>query len=193
MRWICVYCGSKEGVKPEYRQAAQQLGKTMVEQGLGLVYGGGSVGLMGAVSDAVLEAGGKVRGVIPRGLATKEAMHPGVEDMHVVTDMHARKALLQDLADVFVTLPGGFGTLEEIAEVLSWSQLGLHGKPIGLLNIAGYFDALVTFIGHAVGEGFIKSQYAELLLVNDRPEKLLTDLLNYELPAHHKFHANSPA
>jgi uncharacterized protein (TIGR00730 family) len=181
MNRVCVFCGSKVGMDPAFSAAAAELGGLLARQGLTLVYGGGSVGLMGVLADAVLEARGEVVGVIPKKLATKELLHPGVEQMHVVESMHARKALMAELADAFIALPGGFGTLEELFEVITWAQLGLHGKPVGLLNTAGYFAGLVKFLEHAVGQEFIKARHYNRVLVEDRPATLLASLAERRL------------
>lgn len=182
LRRLCVYCGSKAGHRPAYAEAARALGTRLAEEGVGLVYGGASVGLMGVVADAVLDAGGEVLGVIPRGLAAKEIAHEGLTELLVVGSMHERKALMADLADAFMALPGGLGTLEEIAEALTWAQLGLHAKPCGLLNTAGYFDGLVAFLGHAADEGLLRPEHHALAVVEATPEALLARLRTYRLP-----------
>ena len=182
MRSVCVFCGSKVGRNGEYREAAAELGRELLRRRLTLVFGGGSVGLMGVVADTVLQGGGKVTGVIPRALSRKELRRPHVEDMHVVDSMHERKAIMSELADAFIALPGGFGTLEELFEVISWAQLGIHRKAVGLFNIAGYFDPLIRFIDHAIAEGFIKRQYRELFLVSSDPAELLDLLARYKPP-----------
>ena len=179
---ICVFCGSKSGDNRRYHRDAVELGRLLVERGEGLVFGGGSVGLMGVIADAVLAAGGEVIGVIPEMLATRELLHPGVPDMRTVATMHARKALMAELADAFVALPGGFGTFEELFEVITWAQLGMHRKTIGLLNSAGYFDPLTALVDHAVEEGFIKPSHRELIVVEDRPATLLDRMDAHELP-----------
>jgi uncharacterized protein (TIGR00730 family) len=182
MQSICVFCGSKTGTNGCYRKAAAELGQLLASRGCTLVYGGGSVGLMGVIANAVLASGGKVVGVIPKVLATEELIHPGVDQMHIVGSMHARKAQMNELSDAFVALPGGYGTFEELFEVVTWAQLGLHRKPIGLLNAAGYFDPLVTLIDHAVREGFIKPAHRQLLLFEPSPEKLLDRMDRYTPP-----------
>jgi uncharacterized protein (TIGR00730 family) len=154
-------------------ETAQALGTELVRRGLGLVYGGGSVGLMGVIADAVLAEGGEVIGVLPRGLVGKELGHAGLTELHLVDSMHERKALMASLADGFVALPGGLGTLEEILEILTWAQLGIHRKPVGLVDVAGYWDGLLALLRHAVGEGFIRPEYAGLLLVEPAPAVLL--------------------
>jgi hypothetical protein len=182
MRRICVFCGSKVGAGGAYRAAAEELGRLMAERGHGLVYGGGSVGLMGVIADTVLAAGGEVIGVIPERLATAELLHTGVRDMHVMASMHARKARMAELSDAFIAMPGGFGTFEELFEMITWSQLGIHRKPVGLLNVAGYFDPLVQLIDHAVAEGFIKSKYRGLVVLAERPAALLDELARHHVP-----------
>jgi uncharacterized protein (TIGR00730 family) len=179
---LCVFCGSNPGRDPVYREAAVALGRLLAESGLGLVYGGGSVGLMGALADAVLAAGGEAVGVIPEALATKEVAHAGLTDLRVVPSMHARKSLMVDLADAFVALPGGYGTLDELFETITWAQLGIHRKPIGLLDAAGYFAPLVAFLDHAVAEGFISKANRELFLVSPSPEALLDALRRHQPP-----------
>lgn len=176
LRRLCVFCGSKVGTDERYRAAAVELGQRLVHERIGLVYGGGSIGLMGVIADAVLAEGGEVIGVIPESLATEELLHPRVTEMHVVASMHARKALMAELSDAFVALPGGFGTFEEFFEVVTWSQLGLHRKLTGLLNVGGYYDPLVRLVDHAVQEGFIKPKHRTLLLIEERPEVLLSRL-----------------
>ena len=176
MRRVCVFCGSRVGVDDCYRASAVELGQLLVRSELGLVYGGGSVGLMGVIADAVLDAGGDVIGVIPESLATEELLHPRVADMRVVPTMHARKALMAELSEAFIAMPGGFGTFEEFFEVVTWSQLRLHQKLTGLLNVGGYYDPLVRLVDHAVQEGFIKPRHRELLIVEERPNVLLRRL-----------------
>jgi uncharacterized protein (TIGR00730 family) len=182
MKHLCVFCGSQAGRNPQFRTVAEQFGRLLVEFDLGLVYGGGSVGLMGVIADAVLDAGGRVVGVIPDVLATEELIHPRATQMHIVSSMHARKAKMAELADGFIALPGGFGTFEEFFEVITWAQLGIHDKPIGLLNVAGYFDHLERMLDHAVNEGFIKPKYRRLVVVADAPELLLEKLLHQVQP-----------
>ncbi|RZK33860.1 MAG: TIGR00730 family Rossman fold protein, partial [Hymenobacter sp.] len=156
MKSIAVYCGSSSGNKEEYTQQAQAMGRELARRGSTLVYGGGCVGLMGTIADAVLAEGGRVIGVIPGFLADKELAHKGCTELHVVETMHQRKLLMADLADGFVAMPGGFGTLEELFEVLTWGQLGLHGKPVGLLNTLGFYDALLALLGHMSAEAFLR-------------------------------------
>src|SRR5262245_57910496 len=166
---VCVFCGSKTGRDQVYREAAEQLGSILVARGLELVYGGGSVGLMGVLADSVLARGGQVTGVIPRMLATKELLHAGVPSMHVTDSMHSRKARMEELSDAFVALPGGFGTLEEVLEIITWAQLGIHKKPVGILNVNGYFDPLLQLIDQAIGSGFIKSKHRQLIVCSAEP------------------------
>lgn len=187
MRRIGVYCGSSWGRAPRFRLAAAEFGRLMVERGYGLVFGGGKVGMMGAVADAVLAAGGDVIGVIPDFLATKELIHPGVADMRQVADMHTRKALIAELSDAFVALPGGLGTLDELFETLTWSQLGLHAKPVGLLNIGGYFDAVIQFVDRAVQDGFCLPDHRELFFAEDSAAALLDRLPHVRPPRQPKW------
>jgi uncharacterized protein (TIGR00730 family) len=173
---ICVYCGSRHGGRTEYTQAARDLGRLIGERGWGLVYGGGKVGLMGEVADAVLAAGGHVRGVIPESLKRREVGHDGLSELHVVPDMHQRKRLMAEHADAFVALPGGIGTLEELYEVWTWRQLGYHDKPIGLLNTAGFYDQLLAFMGHTVAEGFLDAAQNAVPQIDTDPARLLERL-----------------
>lgn len=166
-----------------YRAVAREMGAALVDRGLDLVYGGGNVGLMGTVADAVLDAGGRVTGVIPDGLLAKERGHRGVTELEVVGSMHERKARMAQLSDGFVALPGGMGTLEELAEALTWSQLGLHAKPCGVVNSAGYFDPLIAFLDHAVAEGFVQTENRGMLLVAESPGELLDAFATYRAPA----------
>jgi uncharacterized protein (TIGR00730 family) len=185
MRRVCVFCGSSPGVRPGYLAAARAMGVLLARRGLGVVYGGGSVGLMGALADAALAAGGEVVGVIPRALEEREVDHRGLTEQHVVASMHERKKMMSDLADAFVALPGGMGTLEELSEILTWSQLGLHPrpKPLGLLDVEGYWAPFVAFLDHAVAEGFIRPEHRRMVLVAATPEGLLGALERYEPPA----------
>lgn len=173
---VCVYCGSRHGTKPAYRAAAQALGSAIGGRGWQLVYGGGNVGLMGTVADAVLAAGGHVVGVIPESLMRREVGHAGLQELHVVSTMHLRKQMMAERADAFVALPGGIGTLEELYEVWTWRQLGYHDQPIGLLNTAGYYDALLAFMRHTVTEGFLSADQHASLRVGDDPLVLLDEL-----------------
>src|SRR5919199_3791597 len=176
MRRVCVFCGSSPGADPAYAAAARRLAEVLVRRGIGLVYGGGSVGLMGVLADAALAAGGEVTGVIPRALQAREVGHAALPDLRVVETMHERKALMAELADGFVALPGGLGTLEEFFEVWTWAQLGIHAKPCGVLNVGGYFDPLLAFLDHAVAEGFVRDAYRAMLLVAAEPAPLLDRL-----------------
>jgi uncharacterized protein (TIGR00730 family) len=170
---ICVFCGSSRGRDPRYTQAAQTVGRILAESGHGLVYGGGRVGLMGALAEAVLARGGEIIGVLPEVLVGREVAHDGLSLLHVVPTMHARKSLMYELADAFLVLPGGFGTLDELFEVLTWAHLGLHGKPVGLLDVAGYFDPLVKMLDHAVHERFLSPESRALVRLLGRPEEIL--------------------
>jgi len=173
---VCVYCGSRHGAKPAYAGAAQALGTAIGARGWQLVYGGGKVGLMGEVADAVLQAGGRVVGVIPDTLKKREVGHDGLHELHVVQTMHERKQMMAERADLFIALPGGIGTLEELYEVWTWRQLGYHDKPIGLLNVDGYYDALLRFMQHTVAEGFLSTEQHQVLQVGKDPEALLDRL-----------------
>jgi uncharacterized protein (TIGR00730 family) len=181
MTRVCVFAGSSTGVRPEYRAAADALGRAVAARGIGVVYGGAHVGLMGVLADAALKAGGEVVGVIPRALVAKELAHTGLTDLHVVESMHQRKALMADLADGFIALPGGWGTLDELFEILTWAQLGLHRKPCGLLNVQGYFDRLLSFVDYSIAEGFVRRDYRQLIAVADAAEPLL-ELLATQTP-----------
>ena len=176
MKRIAVYCGANKGVRPEYAAAAAALGRLLARERIELVYGGGMIGLMGIVADAVLEQGGHVIGVIPEKLVIKEVVHERLPDLRVVKDMHERKALMAGLADAFIALPGGYGTFEELFEVLAWSQLGLHPKPFGLLNTANFYQPLLAFLDHTAKEGFLRPQHRELVLVGDTAEQMLQQL-----------------
>jgi uncharacterized protein (TIGR00730 family) len=180
MRRVLVFCGSSPGRLPAYVDAAGALGAELAAQGLGVVYGGAQVGLMGAVADAVLAQGGEVIGVIPRMLVEKEVAHTGLSDLRVVETMHEREALMESLADGVIALPGGFGTLEELFEIVTWAQLGLHSKPVGLLNVAGYWDQLLVFIDHMVAERFVRAEQREALLVADSPAELVARMAAYQ-------------
>jgi uncharacterized protein (TIGR00730 family) len=173
MKRICVYCGSSPGDRGDYAAAARELAEELVARNLGLVYGGASVGLMGLVADRVLALGGEAIGVMPEALVRKEVAHNGLTALHVTRSMHERKTLMAELADGFVALPGGIGTLEELSEIWTWAQLGFHRKPCGLVNTAGYYAGLIAFLDHAVAEGFVKTSQREMLLVAARPAELL--------------------
>ena len=183
MRRICVFCGSAVGVRPAYADAARGLGRELARRGLGLVYGGGSVGLMGVLADTVLGEGGEVIGVIPGPLAARELAHAGLTKLHVVASMHERKATMVRLSDGFVALPGGLGTLEETLEVLTWAQLGIHGKPVGVLDVEGYWTGLERMLVHAVGEGFVRAEHAALLLFGTSAPELLDRFAAWRAPA----------
>lgn len=184
---LCVFCGSSFGVRFEYREAAIQLGRHLASSGIALVYGGARVGLMGALADSVLGSGGQAIGVMPRSLVEKEIAHTGLTKLHVVESMHERKAFMADLADAFVLLPGGFGSWEEFCEVVTWLQLGLHQKPCGVLNVAGYYDALMSLTSHAVAEGFLPAAHRESVIVEDNPQQLLSQLATAALPTEGKW------
>lgn len=182
MKTICVYCGANPGNKPAYAAAAEALGKAIASQGMRLVYGAGNIGLMGIVADAALAAGGEVIGVIPQGLMEKEVGHQGLTQLHVVDSMHSRKAMMANLSDAFIALPGGFGTLEELAEIATWTQLGFHRKPLGLLNVEGFYDALLGFFDHAVREGFLKAVHRDLICSSTSIPELLETLDKAHIP-----------
>lgn len=182
LRAVCVFCGAHVGGDPGYAAEATALAEALVEKGIRLVYGGAHVGLMGALADAVLGAGGEVVGVIPRHMVRPEVAHDGLTKLHVVESMHERKALMADLADGFVALPGGLGTLDELTEILTWSQLGLHTKPVGLLDSRGFFDRLLVFLDHAVEEGFVMPRHRALLLTHRRPGPLLEEMAAWDAP-----------
>ncbi len=179
---FCVFCGSSLGRREHYREAASALGGFIAEQGHGLVYGGASVGLMGAVADGALARGGEVIGVLPKKLAKLELAHDGLTDLRIVGSMHERKAMMASLADAFIALPGGIGTLEEAFEIWTWTQLGLHRKPIGLLNVNGFYDRLGAFLDHLVEEGFVKPAHRQIMLADPDPAGLLDRLKAAELP-----------
>ncbi|MGV8894741.1 MAG: TIGR00730 family Rossman fold protein [Burkholderiaceae bacterium] len=179
MKSICVYCGSSAGASPMYAQAARALAQEMVADNIALVYGGASVGLMGIIADEVLRLGGEATGVIPSALREKEIGHSGLTRLHIVKDMHERKAMMASLSDGFIAMPGGIGTLEELFEMLTWSQLGLHNKPIGLLNVDGFFDGLLGFMQHIVTERFLRPEQASLLLAEATPPALVARFKSY--------------
>ncbi len=186
-RRICVFCGSSSGTRPAYAAAAMSLAKCLAAQRIGIVYGGSRLGLMGALADTALDAGGDVIGVIPRSLVEKEVSHPRLSDLRVVNSMHERKALMAELADAFIALPGGYGTFEEFCEVLTWTQLGLHLKPCGLLNVEGYYDHLLALFDHAAAEQFLKPEHRNMVVSDESPESLISRLLEYRVPAVHKW------
>ena len=182
MRSVCVFCGSRPGNDPAYAAGARRLGRSLAEEDITLVYGGGRVGLMGVVADAILDAGGEVTGVIPRALVEREIAHPGLNDLRVVGSMHERKAMMSELSEGFIALPGGTGTLEEFFEVQTWAQLGEHEKPCGLLNLAGYYDPLVALFDHMVAKGFLSEEHRATVLVETEPEPLLDAFAHYSPP-----------
>ena len=182
MRRICVFCGSRSGVSYAYEEGARQLGRALAKAGITLVYGGGRVGLMGVLADTVLGSGGEVIGVIPKALVRREVAHAGLSDLRVVDSMHERKALMSELSEGFVVLPGGIGTMEEFFEVLSWAQLGMHSKPCGLLNVEGYYEPLLAFLDHAVVQGFLGEKHRSMVLAETEPELLLQAFARYRAP-----------
>lgn len=182
MKKICVYCGSSPGKSPEYMEAARILGAELVKRGITLVYGGASVGIMGEIADTVLSHGGEVIGIMPQALADKEISHNGLTDLRVVSSMHERKAMMEDISDGFIALPGGMGTMEELFEVLTWSQLGYHQKPCAFLNIKGYYDSITQFLNHAVEEQFVKPIHREMVLIEDNSARLLDLMATYKSP-----------
>jgi TIGR00730 family protein len=179
---ICVYLGSSPGRTPIYREAAEQFGTLLAKRGIGLVYGGGEVGLMGVIANAVCAAGGEVIGVIPEALRAREKDHQGITELHVVKSMHERKALMAKLSDGFVTLPGGIGTFEEMFEAWCWSQLGYHAKPVGLLNVGDFYDGLIQFVDKIVAEGFLQDRHRAMLLIERDPEVLLDRIISFIPP-----------
>jgi len=182
MKSICVFCGSSIGSNSEYVAAARDLGKLLAQNKLALVYGGGNVGLMGEIANSVLANRGKAIGVIPRFLVEKELVHDRLSEVKIVESMHERKAMMAELSDGFIALPGGFGTLEETVEVLTWAQLGLHRKPIGLLNVEKYFDFLYEFFKHMVEEKFLHAEYKDMILIKENPDEMLDSLIGFQLP-----------
>jgi uncharacterized protein (TIGR00730 family) len=184
MKRVCVFCGSASGLRPLYAEEARQLGSLLAACGLELVFGAGHIGLMGVLADAVLSADGRAIGVIPQSLVDRELAHGKLSELHVVETMHQRKALMADLSDAFLALPGGYGTLDELFEILTWAQLGIHAKPIGLLNTAGFFDPLLAWVDHAVAEGFIKAKHRALLLVESDPAAVLDRLTAWRPGTH---------
>ena len=182
MRRICVYCGSSTGESAVYASAARELAEVLVRHDIELVYGGASRGMMGIIADAMLESEGTVHGVIPRMLVEKEVAHPNLSEMHIVTSMHERKSMMAALSDGFIAMPGGFGTLEEIIEILTWGQLQFHDKPCGLLNVRGYFDHLLAFLDHAQEQGFVRAQNRRMLLCDADPAALVRKFERYEAP-----------
>jgi uncharacterized protein (TIGR00730 family) len=186
MTRLCIFAGSRFGTRPEYRTTAEAVGRAIVERGIELVYGGAHVGLMGVVADAVLAGGGRVTGVIPEALVAREVAHTGLDDLRIVDSMHERKAAMADLSDAFVTLPGGWGTFDELFEILTWAQLGLHAKPVGLLNVHGYFDPLLALIRHSINEGFVNRESGRIVTVADTIDGMLDQLAALAGPAGHE-------
>jgi uncharacterized protein (TIGR00730 family) len=180
---LCVFCGSSPGARPAYGEAAEELGRLLVAEGIGLVYGGGKVGLMGRLADAVMAEGGEAIGVMPEALVAKEIGHPGLSELRVVGSMHERKALMAELSDGFVALPGGIGTFEELFEMWTWAQLGHHAKPCALLNVRGFYDGLIAFLDQVAERGFIKGAHRAMLIVGQEPIELIDRLRAYEPPA----------
>jgi len=187
LKAICVYCGSSEGRNPEYAKAAERLGRLLAERGITLVYGGANVGLMRILADAAMAGGGKAVGVMPKALVEKEKAHGNLTRLHVVASMHERKALMAELSDGFIALPGGAGTMDELFEVWTWAQLGFHRKPCGLLNIASYYDPLAAFLDHSVTEGFVKDLHRDMLVMADTPEAMLDRFRTYVPPTVEKW------
>jgi uncharacterized protein (TIGR00730 family) len=173
LKSVCVFCGSSDGARPEYRAMAERVGQLLARNGITSVYGGASIGLMGAFADAALATGGRVIGVLPEALAEKELAHRRLTELHIVSSLHVRKALMAEQSDGFIALPGGYGTLDELFEVLTWAQIGLHHKPCGLLNHEGFFDQLLAYLDHAMREGMLRPQHRKMLLVETDPEQLL--------------------
>lgn len=187
MKAVCVYCGSATGACPVYAEAAKAFGCALVQNDLSLVYGGGRVGLMGLIADEVLAAGGRAIGVIPELLLAKEVGHTDLTELHVVPDMHERKKMMADLSDAFVAMPGGVGTFEEFFEVYTWAQLGYHQKPVGLLDVNGYYDPLISMLRHTVEEGFMRAPYLDIIQVAAEPAEMIAKLQRYSPPAHDKW------
>ena len=184
---LCVFCGSSSGARPVYAEAAAQLGGDLAKSKIALVFGGGRVGLMGILADSVLAAGGKAIGVMPRALVEKEIAHTSLTELHVVESMHQRKSLMADLADAFLLLPGGFGSWEEFCEVLTWLQLGIHRKPCAILNVAGYYNGLLSLADHALAEGFLRPAHHRMVIVADHPQAALSQLTSASIPSEVKW------
>ncbi len=182
MNAICIYCGSSSGTRPIYLELATAMGRSLAQRGIALVYGGAAVGLMGAVADGALAAGGRVIGVIPHALESKEIAHRGLTELHVVDGMHERKAMLIELSDALIALPGGFGTWDELCEAVTWAQLGVHTKPCGVLNAGGYYDGLLAQLDRAVADGFVRAHHREILVVDDEVESLLDRVVVHRVP-----------
>jgi uncharacterized protein (TIGR00730 family) len=190
MKAVCVYCGSATGARPVYAEAAKAFGRALVHNNLALVYGGGRVGLMGLIADEVLAAGGRAVGVIPELLVAKEVGHTDLTELHVVPDMHERKKMMADLSDAFVAMPGGVGTFEEFFEVYTWAQLGYHQKPVGLLDVNGYYDPLMAMLRHTVDEGFMRASLLDMIQVEAEPDAMIARLRTYTPPANDKWATN---
>ncbi len=182
MKRVCVFCGSSPRARPEYLQAAIELGQVLTQKNIGLVYGGAKVGMMGRIAQSMLDKGGEVIGVIPKDLVEREVAFTGLADLRVVGSMHERKALMAELSDGFIALPGGLGTIEEFFEVVTWAQLGIHLKPCGLLNVQGYYNQLMGFLDHTVSEQFVDSEHRSMILVDESPERLLQRFETYQPP-----------
>jgi uncharacterized protein (TIGR00730 family) len=182
MKRICVFCGSNTGSKSIYAETAHNLGKLLAQNNIGLVYGGGRVGLMGILADSALGASGEVIGVIPKGLFAREVAHEGLTELRFVESMHQRKAMMEELADGFIALPGGYGTCEEFCEMVTWAQLGIHKKPCGILNIEGFYDSYLSFLDTAVQEGFLRMEHRKLIMEDEHPFELLSKMRNYRPP-----------
>ena len=187
MKRICVFCGSNPGINPIYLETAEKLGLFLAAKNIELVYGGGRVGLMGKIADTVMANGGKVIGIIPKSLADKEVAHEGLTELHIVDSMHTRKALMEDLSDGFIALPGGFGTFEELCEIITWAQLGFHSKPCGFLNIQGYYDTLVELFDKATQEKFVREKHRKLVLIESEIEEMFELMVNYKPPTLEKW------
>jgi uncharacterized protein (TIGR00730 family) len=173
LRSICVYCGSQDGADPSHAEAARAMGDVLADRGIRLVFGGGHIGMMGQIADRVLERGGEVVGVIPKALMRKEVAHEGLTELHVTECMHERKAMMADLSDGFITMPGGLGTMEELFEIWTWAQIGIHSKPFGLLNVRGYYDGLLSFLDHAAADGYVRPEHRSMLHIDEQPVSLL--------------------
>jgi uncharacterized protein (TIGR00730 family) len=187
IRHLCVFCGSSTGARPVYSEAAAQLGRVLANSNVALVFGGGCVGLMGILADSVLAAGGQAIGVMPRALVEKEIAHASLTKLHVVESMHQRKAMMADLADAFLLLPGGFGSWEEFCEIVTWLQLGIHRKPCAILNIAGYYDGLLSLAEHALAEGFLRPAHHDMVIVEENPQAVLSRLASVAIPSEVKW------
>lgn len=183
MKRVCVFCGSSTGSKSIYAETAQNLGKLLAQNNIGLVYGGGRVGLMGILADSALAASGEVIGVIPKGLFEREVAHTGLTELRFVDSMHQRKAMMEELADGFIALPGGFGTCEEFCEMVTWAQLGIHNKPCGILNVDGFYDSYLSFLDNAVKEGFLRMEHRKLILEDEHSFDLLEKMRDYRPPS----------